>query len=97
MQRDAFEAQIGIDAELEEPDPPVARRLHEVAAPALVLAGADDAEDFVAIARRLADELPGATEVVTIARAAHLPALERPDEVADLVLAFLAAPPPAAR
>jgi 3-oxoadipate enol-lactonase len=97
MQRNAFEAQIGIDAKLEQLDPPVARRLHEIAAPALVLAGADDAGDFVAIAQRLAEELPGASEVVTVARAAHLPALERPDEVADLVLAFLATPAPAGR
>jgi len=94
MQRDAFETQIGVDAELEELDPPVARRLGEIAAPALVIAGADDVEDFVAIARRLADELPGAGEVVTIAGAAHLPALERPAEVADLMVAFLAARSP---
>jgi 3-oxoadipate enol-lactonase len=97
MQRDAFEAQIGVEAGLEEPDPPVARRLSEIGAPALVVAGADDVEDFVAIARRLADELPGAGDVVTVAGAAHLPALERPAEVADLVLAFLAAPAPSPR
>jgi pimeloyl-ACP methyl ester carboxylesterase len=60
----------------------------------LVIAGADDVEDFVAIAGRLADELPGAGEVVTIAGAAHLPALERPAEVADLMVAFLAARSP---
>jgi 3-oxoadipate enol-lactonase len=96
MQRDAFEAQIGVEAELEEPDPPVARRLGEISAPALVVVGADDVEDFLAIARRLADELPGAEEVVTVAGAAHLPALERPAEVADLVAAFLAARSPSA-
>ena len=96
MQRGAFEAQIGVDAELEELDPPVARRLGEIAAPALVVAGADDVEDFLALAHRLADELPGAREVVTVAGAAHLPALERPDEVADLVVAFVAARSPSA-
>ena len=96
MQRDAFQAQIGVDAELEKLDPPVARRLGEITAPALVVAGADDVEDFVAIARRLADELPRAREVVTVARAAHLPALERPAEVAEHVLGFLQAPPAAA-
>jgi pimeloyl-ACP methyl ester carboxylesterase len=90
MQRDAFEAQLGVDAELEELDPPVARRLHEIPAPALVIVGADDVEDFRRIARRLADELPGAGPVVTVEGAAHLPALERPDETARLLLAFLA-------
>jgi len=68
----------------------VARRLGEIAAPALVVVGADDVADFRAIATRLADELPGAGPVVTIPRAAHLPALERPDAVAAVVLPFLA-------
>jgi len=89
MQRDAFAAQIDVDASLDEPDPPVARRLREVAMPTLVVVGADDVADFAAIARRLADEIPGAGPVVTIARAAHLPALERPAETAAAVLDFL--------
>jgi len=90
MQRAAYDAQIGIDAEFEETETPVARRLGEIAAPALVVVGADDVADFRAIAARLADELPGAGPVVTIPRAAHLPALERPDAVAAVVLPFLA-------
>ena len=87
MQRAAFEAQIGVDAELEEPDPPVARRLGEIGVPALVIVGADDVEDFVRLGERLAGELPGAGPLVRIAGAAHLPALERPDEVAAVVRA----------
>jgi 3-oxoadipate enol-lactonase len=88
MDRDAIGAQLGIDAELEEHDPPVARRLGEIGAPALVVVGADDLEDFHRIAARLAAELPGASEVVTVAGAAHLPALERADETARLLLDF---------
>ena len=90
MQRDAFAAQADVDASIEPFDPPVARRLGDVAMPTLVVVGADDVPDFVAIARRLADEIPGAGPVVTIARAAHLPALERPAETAAAVLDFLA-------
>jgi 3-oxoadipate enol-lactonase len=98
MQRAAFEAQLGVDAELEEPDPPVARRLGEIRVPALVVVGTDDVEDFHGIARRLTTELPGARPLVTIAGAAHLPALERPAQTAQLLLDFLAdAPAPTPR
>jgi 3-oxoadipate enol-lactonase len=96
MQRDAFVAQLGVDAELEESDPPVARRLREIAVPALVVVGEDDMEDFHRIAARLAAELPGAGPVVTIPEAAHLPALERPDETARALVAFLRAARPSA-
>jgi 3-oxoadipate enol-lactonase len=97
MQRDAFDAQLGVDAELEDNDPPVARRLGEIAAPTLVVVGAEDMADFHRVAERLAAELPGAGGVVTIEGAAHLPALERPDEVAAALVPFLrAVPPPAA-
>jgi 3-oxoadipate enol-lactonase len=97
MQRDAFAAQLDVDAELEENDPPVAARLGEVTAPALILVGEDDLEDFHRIAARLAAELPGSGDVVTIAGAAHLPALERPDDVAAALVPFLrAVAPPAA-
>jgi 3-oxoadipate enol-lactonase len=90
MQRDAFDAQIGVDAELAPNDPPVAERLREIAAPALVAVGADDLADLHHIAERLAAEIPNARPVVTIPGAAHLPALERPAEVADLLVGFLA-------
>jgi pimeloyl-ACP methyl ester carboxylesterase len=91
MQRAAFEAQMDVDAELEEPDPPVARRLGDIGAPALVIVGADDVEDFVRLGERLAGELPGAEPLVRIAGAAHLPGLERPDEVAAVLVPFLRA------
>ena len=54
----------------------------------LVIAGDRDTEDLRAIARRLATELPNATPS-TVAGATHLPALERPEETARLVLEFL--------
>jgi pimeloyl-ACP methyl ester carboxylesterase len=90
MQRDAFHAQLGVDADDDELDPPVAGRLHEVRAPALVMVGEHDVADFHRIAERLVAELPGATPLVTIADAAHLPAVERPGAVADALAAFLA-------
>ena len=91
MQRDAFAAQLGVDADFDELDPPLARRLGEIAAPALLVVGTDDVGDFHRIAQRLADELPAVGPVVTVDGAAHLPALERPDETARLLLDFLAA------
>jgi 3-oxoadipate enol-lactonase len=97
MQRAAFEAQIGVDADLEPNDPPVAERLHEIAAPVLVVVGAEDVEDFLRLAGRFAENLPAAEPPVIIDDAAHLPALERPDDVAAALVPFLrAAVPPAA-
>ncbi|MGH3014375.1 MAG: alpha/beta fold hydrolase [Gaiellaceae bacterium] len=69
-------------------DPPAATRLGEVAVPTLVVAGAHDVADFVAIADRLAAGIPGARLVVL--DTAHLPGLERPDELNPLLLGFLA-------
>jgi 3-oxoadipate enol-lactonase len=89
MQRRALELQDGVDAELEELDPPVAQRLSEISARALVMVGEDDVEDFHGIAVRLARELPGAEPVVWIRGAAHLPALERPGDVAEVLVPFL--------
>jgi pimeloyl-ACP methyl ester carboxylesterase len=89
MQRDALAARAGVDAELEDIDPPIARRLDRIPVPALVAVGADDVEDFHRMAQRLAAGLPGAGEVVTVRGAAHLPALERPAEVAELLVGFL--------
>lgn len=68
-------------------DPPAATRLDEVSVPTLVVAGAHDVQDFGAVADRLADEIPGARKVTL--DTAHLPGLERPDELNRLVLDFL--------
>jgi pimeloyl-ACP methyl ester carboxylesterase len=69
-------------------DPPAATRLGEVAAPTLVVVGAHDVDDFRTIAARLAAEIPGAVAVEL--DTAHLPGLERPEELNRLVLDFLA-------
>jgi 3-oxoadipate enol-lactonase len=93
-QRRAFETMIAAYEGSPPPgpvrwaDPPAATRLGEVAAPTLVVAGAHDVTDFRAIAERLADEIPGARRVVL--DTAHLPGLERPDELNSLLLDFLA-------
>ena len=72
------------NAELPNPD------LSAVTAPTLVAVGEHDKPDFIAIAERLARELPDA-ELAVIEGAGHLPSLERPEETAALVRSFLAA------
>jgi 3-oxoadipate enol-lactonase len=90
MQRDAFVAQRGVDADIDELDPPLGERLGEIRAPALVMVGEDDVPDFRRIAERLVAELPAAQPLQVIRGAAHLPALERPGAVSALLLEFLA-------
>jgi pimeloyl-ACP methyl ester carboxylesterase len=70
------------------PEPPAAARLHEVAAPTLVVGCAHDQPDFVAIAERLAAEIPGAEHAVM--ETGHLAGFEQPEELNRLVLDFLA-------
>ena len=67
-----------------EIDPPVLSRIGDIAMPVTVAHGERDVQDFVAIAHTLAEQLPSAT-LHCIARVAHLPALERPEAVADLI------------
>lgn len=64
--------------------PPVTERLAEVVVPTAVAYGDEDVADFVAIAHRLAQELPNAA-LHPIAGAGHLPALEQPATVARLI------------
>ncbi|MEU5215669.1 alpha/beta hydrolase [Streptomyces sp. NPDC020807] len=88
MQRRAFEVQLA--AEFDAVDPEVTRdELARITAPALVVGGAHDVPDFRAVADDLADLLPAARHV-DLDWAGHLPALERPDETARLLTAFLA-------
>lgn len=61
----------------------------QIRVPTLVIRGALDYDDVARGARQLCEAIPGAREVV-IDGVAHLPALERPDEVARVVLEFLA-------
>jgi 3-oxoadipate enol-lactonase len=90
MQRQAFRQQKGHDdVRMLRLDPPASARLGDVNAPALVLTGDDDVADIHRIADRLAAGIPGA-ERATIAGAAHLPSLDRPEEFDRIVLDFLA-------
>jgi 3-oxoadipate enol-lactonase len=90
MQRRAFELQlpVGDQAEEEALVPEVAARLGEIRAPALVVVGEADVTDLHDIAERLAREIPDGRHV-SIAAAAHLPSLERPDVFNELALGFL--------
>jgi 3-oxoadipate enol-lactonase len=90
MQRQAFEQQKGHDDVRDlRLDPPASERLGEVKVPTLVLTGDEDVADIHLVADRLAAGIPGA-ERATIAGAAHLPNLERPEEFDRIVLGFLA-------
>ena len=68
-------------------DPPVAARLGEIRGPTLVIVGEEDVPDMQAIAAHVARSIDGA-RLVTVSGAAHLPSLERPDEVNAHLLAF---------
>jgi 3-oxoadipate enol-lactonase len=70
-------------------DVPVGHRLGEIHCPTLVIVGAEDVADMLSIASHVAASVSDA-QLVTVADAAHLPSLERADEVNALLLAFLA-------
>jgi 3-oxoadipate enol-lactonase len=96
MQKRSFEVILAAYEREPEPgpvawleDPPAAGRLDQVQAPTLVLVGDRDQPDFVALADRLAEEIPRARKEV-IAGAGHLPGLERPADFNRIVLDFLA-------
>lgn len=80
-----YELQAGVDASLRR----VEIELERIAAPTLVVHGALDWPEVGAAAERFVSELADAREA-EIAGCAHLPTMERPDEVARLVLEFLA-------
>ncbi|MFJ7956806.1 alpha/beta fold hydrolase [Streptomyces sp. NPDC096319] len=89
-QRRAFALQLAAAEEHHPVAPEVTRDdLARIQAPALVAVGAHDLPDFRAIADELGSLLPAARRV-DLDWAGHLPALERPDETARLLLSFLA-------
>jgi 3-oxoadipate enol-lactonase len=88
MQRNAFALQQNRDVMFVPLEPPASQRLAEVSVPTLVVTGDEDVSDIHVIADKLAAEIPGARRA-TIADAAHLPNLERPDEFERIVLTFL--------
>lgn len=72
-------------------DPPIGSRLGEIRCPTLVVVGDHDLADMQGIAAHVAASIEGAA-VETVADAAHLPSLERPNEVNEILLAFLGRP-----
>jgi pimeloyl-ACP methyl ester carboxylesterase len=81
MQRRAFELQEGVEAEEE----PMGVEPGRITAPTVLAVGELDLPDFHEIARDLAATIPGVVEHATVGGVAHLPALERPADVARLV------------
>jgi pimeloyl-ACP methyl ester carboxylesterase len=92
MQRNAFEVQLAADA---WPEPPRPRRVvvdpEAVGAPTLVVSGGQDMDLFRATAAHLAQGIPGADHL-ELPWAGHLPALERPEATAQLLLDALGHP-----
>jgi 3-oxoadipate enol-lactonase len=76
------------EADLEEPDPPAATRLGELAVSTLVVVGEHDRPDIHAMAAALAGGIAGAEQVV-LAGTGHLPNMERPEAFNRVVLEFL--------
>jgi pimeloyl-ACP methyl ester carboxylesterase len=85
MQQDGWEAGA---REVDVLDPPVGGRLGEIRCPTLVLVGEEDVADMQAVAAHVAASIEAA-RLVTVPGAAHLPSLERPDEVNPVLFSFL--------
>lgn len=79
---------LGLDALIKRDS--VLDRLHEIGVPALVLVGEEDRSLPVALSRRIHARLPDSTYTV-IPGAGHLAALERPAQVKEAIIGFLAA------
>lgn len=90
MQRHAFEVQLA--AELESPGPEsssVDVDLRQISVPTLVVSGARDMDHFQHVAQHLVRTIAGA-RLKTLKWAAHLPSLERQNDVNALITGFLA-------
>lgn len=90
MQRRALEIQLSWpDVDEAELDPPALERLGEVAVPTLVLQGGHDLAAIADAADAVTAGLPGVRRI-DWPDVAHLPSLERPDDVAALVEEWIA-------
>jgi 3-oxoadipate enol-lactonase len=86
----SYEIQTNADAGAREDavvDPPVSEQLEKISCPTLVIVGNDDIADMHAIGRHVATVVPGAR--LMHVPGAHLPSLERPDEINARILAFI--------
>jgi len=72
--------------------PPAVDRLHEIAAPTLVVAGGRDLPDWKRMCAIVAERVPGA-QYVEMPDVGHFPSLEDPAAFMEAVLAFLASLP----
>lgn len=90
MQRRAFDVQLAADA-LPDPPEPVWPEfdLAQIKQPTLVVSGAHDFTWFGQIAEHLAAKMPDARHLA-LPWAGHLPSLERPGEITELLLDALA-------
>lgn len=68
--------------------PDTRHRLTEITTPALVVIGTSDAPGLVEVSTHLAKSLPQA-EFIELPNTGHLPSMERPAEVNDLLRKFL--------
>jgi pimeloyl-ACP methyl ester carboxylesterase len=88
-QRHAFEVQLAADNATEPSEPEqISIDPARIDAPTLVVGGGYDMDRFLQIARYLGDVMPNA-RLVELSWAWHLPNLERPAEVTDLLIAAL--------
>jgi len=67
----------------------LAKRLHRVRAPTLLLWGSDDRVVPAGYAKRLADGICGWVETMSIADAGHMAEIDQPEAVARAILGFL--------
>lgn len=88
MQQHAFEVQLAASDQAEEL--PAEVDLAAITAPALLVSGAFDLVDFRQIAAELSGQLADA-RLLELPWAGHLPSMERPDIVTQLLTEFLAA------
>jgi pimeloyl-ACP methyl ester carboxylesterase len=84
MSRQAFDHQLGIEAQARE-DPV---DLGSIAVPTLAVSGGLDFPDFARFADEIAAKVPGA-ERAEVPDAGHLVALERPDAAAEILVPWL--------
>jgi 3-oxoadipate enol-lactonase len=89
MQRHALDLE-NESAPAEPLDPPVRDRLDEVRAPTLIIVGALDQPDMLAIGQHLAGAIPNA-RLEVMSGVAHLPPMEAPEAFVGRVAAFLEA------
>ncbi|MDT4927043.1 MAG: hypothetical protein QOG01_4756 [Pseudonocardiales bacterium] len=73
-----------------DPEPPLLSRLGEIAAPTLVVSGRADVSGIQDLSGLLARGIPGARHIA-LHDTAHLPPVERPNEVTTALLEFLGA------